>query len=177
MPEVEFFSSVEYASFQPALARELGAKGGDTLLVRVEQPSPIPREYIQGRREEISRTIRFRVGAAVVAPHPSEFSPRPNQGDVRALFVQLGRLQKELGLEGKANFLVLAGGKDADSYRRRVQERFTLEGARRHLAARRKEKAPKPAQASLFPPAGGLAEKIRAELDEILKLLEGDGTG
>lgn len=117
------------ALLSPALARELGAKAGDTLLVRVEQPSPIPREYIQGRREEISRTIRFRVGAAVVAPHPSEFSPRPNQGDVRAVFVQLGRLQKELGLEGKANFLVLAGGKDADSYRRRVQERFTLEDA------------------------------------------------
>jgi hypothetical protein len=117
------------ALLSPALAAELAAKAGDTILVRVEQPSAIPREFIQGRREETARTIRFRVGDAVAAPAPSEFAPRPSQGDIRAVFVPLARLQKELGLEGKANLLILAGGRDAAFYRRRVLERFTLEDA------------------------------------------------
>lgn len=117
------------ALLSPALARELSAKAGETLLIRVEQPSPIPREFIQGRREETSRTIRFRVGDAVTAAGPAEFSPRPSQGDIRAVFVPLARLQKELGVEGKANLLLLTGGQDRDFYERRIQERFALEDA------------------------------------------------
>lgn len=117
------------ALLSPALARELGAKGGESLLVRVEQPSAIPREFVQGRREETARTLRFRVGDAVTAASPAEFAPRPSQGDIRAVFVPLARLQKELGLEGKANLLLLAGGRDAGFYQRRIQERFTLEDA------------------------------------------------
>lgn len=116
------------ALLSPALAAELGAKAGDTIFVRVDQPSPIPREYVQGRREDTGRILRFQVGDAVIAPEPAEFTPRPKQGDVRAVFVALARLQKELDLAGKANLLVLAG-RDEAFYKRRIHERFSLEDA------------------------------------------------
>ncbi len=123
------------ALLSPALAAELGAKAGETLLVRVEQPSAIPREFIQGRRDETARTIRFRVGDAVTAPPPAEFVPRPSQGDIRAIFVPLSRLQRELGLDGKANLLLLAGAREPAFYERRLQERFALEDVGLRLRA------------------------------------------
>lgn len=116
------------ALLSPALAAELGVKAGDTIFVRVDQPSPIPREFVQGRREGTGRILRFQVGEGVKAPRPAEFTPRPRQGDVRAVFVPLRRLQAELNLAGKANLLLLAG-RDEGFYRRRAQERFTLEDA------------------------------------------------
>ena len=40
------------ARLTPALAREFGAAAGDTVLLRLEKPSAIPRESIQGRKED-----------------------------------------------------------------------------------------------------------------------------
>ena len=89
-----------------ALAAELGAKPGDTLLVRVEKPSAIPLESLHGRKEDIGKTIRLTLGATA----PREFSLNPQQGDLRAAFVPLSRLQRELGETGKVNTLLVAGG-------------------------------------------------------------------
>ncbi|HUE21884.1 MAG TPA: hypothetical protein VMQ86_09390, partial [Bryobacteraceae bacterium] len=63
-----------------ALESELGAKAGDTMLVRVEKPSAIPLESLHGRKEDAGKTIRLTLGAAA----PREFSLNPQQGDVRA---------------------------------------------------------------------------------------------
>ena len=95
-----------------ALARDLDAKAGDTLLVRVEQHSDIPREFLQGRRENSGRTMRMRIGAILGPAQLGEFSLRPQQGAVRALFARLRRLQRDLKVEGKVNTILL---KD-DSY-------------------------------------------------------------
>jgi putative ABC transport system permease protein len=89
-----------------ALAAELGAKPGDTLLVRVENPSAIPLESLHGRKEDVGKTIRLTLGARVAR----EFSLNPQQGDVRAAFVPLARLQRELGEAGKVNTVLVAGG-------------------------------------------------------------------
>ncbi|MGA2739617.1 MAG: ABC transporter permease [Bryobacteraceae bacterium] len=89
-----------------ALADELDAKPGDALLVRVEKPSAIPLESLHGRKEDVGKTIRLTLGAAA----PREFSLNPQQGDVRAAFVPLARLQRELGEVGKVNTILVAGG-------------------------------------------------------------------
>jgi len=89
-----------------ALAAELGAKPGDALLVRVEKPSAIPLESLHGRKEDVGKTIRLTLGATA----PREFSLNPQQGDVRAAYVPLARLQKELGEIGKVNTILVAGG-------------------------------------------------------------------
>jgi ABC-type lipoprotein release transport system permease subunit len=89
-----------------ALARELGARPGDALLVRVEKPSAIPLESLHGRKEDVGKTIRLTLGPAA----PREFSLNPQQGDVRAAYVPLARLQKELGEIGKVNTILVSGG-------------------------------------------------------------------
>lgn len=86
-----------------ALARELGAQSGDAVLLRVEKPSAIPRESVQGRKEDSGRTIRFTAGAEA-----RDFALRPAQGDVYAAFVSLRRLQKDLAGPGRVNTLLLA---------------------------------------------------------------------
>ncbi len=87
-----------------ALASELGAKPGDALLIRVEKPSAIPLESLHGRKEDVGKTIRLTLSANT-AP---DFSLSPQQGDVRAAYVPLARLQRELSEAGKVNTLLLA---------------------------------------------------------------------
>jgi ABC-type antimicrobial peptide transport system permease subunit len=87
----------------PALAQELGAKPGDDILLRIPKPSPIPLESLHGRREDAIRTIRLTVGQI-----GREFSLRPQQGDVRAVYVPLARLQRDLNQPGKVNTLLLS---------------------------------------------------------------------
>jgi len=98
------------AHLSAALARELDAKPGDALLIRVEKPSTIPLESLHGRKEDVGKTIRLTVG------HRTErdFSLNPQQGDVRAAYVPLALLQRELGEVGKVNTLLLAGSPPID---------------------------------------------------------------
>ncbi len=93
-----------------ALATELGAKPGDAILIRVEKPSAIPLESLHGRKEDVGKTIRLTVGRTA----PREFSLDPQQGDVRAAYVPLARLQRELGEPGKVNTVLIAGGSPPD---------------------------------------------------------------
>ena len=86
-----------------ALARELGASAGDTLLVRVEKPSAIPLESMHGRKEDTGRTIRFKARAPLTAAQMGEFSLKPSQGEVNAIFVPLRRLQRDLTQARRVN--------------------------------------------------------------------------
>ena len=88
-----------------ALAAEIGAKTGDALLVRVEKPSAIPLESLHGRKEDVGKTIRLTLGPAALR----EFSLEPQQGDVRAAYLPMALLQRELGEVGRVNTLLLAG--------------------------------------------------------------------
>ncbi len=90
----------------PALALELGAHAGDELLVRVQKPSAIPLESLHGRKEDEGKTIRLKLGGKAAR----EFSLNPQQGDVRAAFVPLGLLQRQLGEAGKVNTILISGG-------------------------------------------------------------------
>jgi len=97
-----------------ALAQELGAKQGDTLILRIEKPSAIPAESLHGRKDDLGRTVRLTMREILPAASLGEFSLRPQQGAVRAVFVQLKKLQKNLEQDGKANVILLAA-KNTDS--------------------------------------------------------------
>jgi putative ABC transport system permease protein len=88
----------------PALGRELGVRAGDAVLLRVAKPSGIPLESLHGRKDGAGKTIRLTVRGD--AP---ELSLRPQQGEVRAAFVSLKRLQRELDLKG-VNTILATGG-------------------------------------------------------------------
>src|SRR5262245_58386234 len=113
-----------------ALAQELGAKQGDTLLLRIEKPSAIPAESLHGRKDDLGRTVRLTMREALPAASLGEFSLRPQQGAVRAVFVELKKLQKNLEQDGKANVILLAA-KNADNQSAQIaaqvlKDRFEL---------------------------------------------------
>jgi putative ABC transport system permease protein len=97
-----------------ALAQELGAKQGDTLILRIEKPSAIPAESLHGRKDDLGRTVRLTMREVLPAASLGEFSLRPQQGAVRAVFVELKKLQKNLEQDSKANVILLAA-KNTDS--------------------------------------------------------------
>ena len=91
-----------------ALAEEIGAAVGGAVLVRMAKPSAVPIESLHGRKDDLGRTLRLNVEAVVGASELGEFSLRPQQGRVRAVFVPLRRLQLELELAGRVNTLLVS---------------------------------------------------------------------
>jgi len=96
------------ALLSAALAEDIGAKAGGTVLVRVARPSAVPIESLQGRKDDLGRTLRLSVRGIAGQADLGEFSLRPQQGRVRAVFVPLRRLQQELALDGRVNTLLLS---------------------------------------------------------------------
>lgn len=92
----------------PDLQRELGSESNQTILLRIEKPSAIPAGSLHGRKEDLGRTIRLSFREALDPARLGEFSLRPSQGAVRAIFVSLARLQKDLDFADKANTILLA---------------------------------------------------------------------
>ncbi len=99
-----------------ALAADIGASAGTTALVRIEKPSAIPLESLHGRKEDAGRSIALTVRRVLDAAQMGDFTIRPQQGDVRAIFVPLCRLQQDLEQPRRANALIIAdrpGASDA----------------------------------------------------------------
>ena len=107
------------ATLTPSLVEELGSGEGDTLLLRVEQPSAVSRGSLHGFKENTGRTLRLTQEAAAVP----EFSLYPQQDSVKAIFLPLSRLQRDLGQEGTVNTILLSGRGDAEP---KLQETATL---------------------------------------------------
>ena len=120
-----------------ALASDIGVTAGGAVVVRVERPSAIPRESLHGRKDEAGRALRLTVRAIVSPADLGEFSLRPQQGPVRAVFVPLQRLQQDLDLQGRVNTLLVAdsvargfqpGGRRSDGQLEAlIRQRFALE--------------------------------------------------
>ena len=92
------------------LARELGAVVDDTLTVRVQKPSAIPISSLHGRRGDLGETMRLRIQQVLPSDALGEFSFRPQQGLARAVFVTLGRMQRDLGIGRQANTILFGSG-------------------------------------------------------------------
>jgi putative ABC transport system permease protein len=114
-----------------ALAAEIGTAPGGTVLVRIERPSTIPIESVHGRKDNLARSLRLTVRAVVSAGEMGDFSLMPSQGDVRAVFVPLARLQQDLDAAGRVNALLVADRADApaadDALAEALRRRFALE--------------------------------------------------
>jgi putative ABC transport system permease protein len=91
-----------------ALAADLGATTSSVVLVRLERPSAIPIESLHGRKDDAGRTVRLDVANILDASELGDFSLRPQQGSVRAIFVPLKRLQQDLDLTDRVNTLLIA---------------------------------------------------------------------
>jgi hypothetical protein len=98
------------AYLSPALATQLGAVAGDSILVRVQRPTDVPLESLHGRRDNLDRSLRLGVAQVLSEDSLGEFSLEARQGDVLAAFVPLSRLQQELDIEGHVNTVLVATG-------------------------------------------------------------------
>ncbi|HEX2269842.1 MAG TPA: FtsX-like permease family protein, partial [Pyrinomonadaceae bacterium] len=105
MPKVDLEN--RQALISDGLASELGAQSGDSLLLRIEKPSDIPIESLHGRKDDPGKTIRLNVNRALPRESLGEFSLQPTQGVVRAVFVPLRFLQRELEQEAKINTILI----------------------------------------------------------------------
>ena len=92
-----------------SLASELGSGRGGSLLLRLEKPSDIPIESLHGRKEDPGKTIRLKISRVLGGDSLGEFSLQPQQDAVRAVFVSLSFLQRELEQEGRVNTILVSG--------------------------------------------------------------------
>jgi ABC-type lipoprotein release transport system permease subunit len=91
-----------------ALAADIGAAPGTTAVVRIEKPSAIPLESLHGRKESAGRSIVLTVRRVIDAAQMGDFTIRPQQGDVRAVFVPMRRLQQDVEQPGRVNAMLVA---------------------------------------------------------------------
>jgi ABC-type antimicrobial peptide transport system permease subunit len=115
------------ALLSPALAEELRVQSGDTVLVRTQRPSDIPMESLHGRKDDAVRTVRATVHSIIPRESLGEFSLQAQQAAVRAVFLPLGLVQRELGVESRVNALLVSGARDVRSVEALVRRHATLE--------------------------------------------------
>lgn len=108
------------------LARELGAKAGDRVLLRFEKPSAVPRDSVLGRRSEVVATVPLTVAGVLPARGVGRFSLQANQQLPRNAFVPLATLQRALKLPGRANAIFVTGSNEPAALQTRLQQSLTL---------------------------------------------------
>ncbi|HEY0365644.1 MAG TPA: ABC transporter permease, partial [Pyrinomonadaceae bacterium] len=94
-----------------SLASELGSGPGESILLRIEKPSAIPVESLHGRKDDPGKSIRLNVAGALSSESLGDFSLQPQHGAVRAVFVSLAFLQRELGSDvgtGRINTILVS---------------------------------------------------------------------
>jgi putative ABC transport system permease protein len=96
------------ALLSPALAEQLGARVGGTVLIRVQRPMDIPLESLHGRKDEVGQTLRLDVRQIVAREALGDFALDAQQGGVRAVFVPLAVLQEEIERADRVNALLLS---------------------------------------------------------------------
>ena len=113
----------------PSLATEFGAATGDSLLVRVRKPSGVPVDSLHSDKDSFGVTLRLNVAATLDADGLGEFTVRPQQGAVRAVFVSLERLQSALEQPGRVNGILvsdpapeLSAGADPEARRGQLED-------------------------------------------------------
>lgn len=96
------------AVLNESLARELGAKEGDDVLLSLELPGEIPRESLLGEKDADDVLITRRLTVARVIPDrgPGRFGLSPHQSQPLNAFVSLSGLQKAMEKEGRVNALL-----------------------------------------------------------------------
>jgi putative ABC transport system permease protein len=120
------------------LAEEFGAAAGDAIVVRVENPSELPADSLHAHKDQLGRTLRLRVRESLAAGELGEFAVRPQQGAVRAVFISLERLQRDLAQGGRVNDILVSepeshatSGATAEAVREKLagllRESFALE--------------------------------------------------
>ncbi len=115
------------------LARQLEAKVGDTVLLRVLKPSLLSRDAAITPQDDLSVAMRLKVHAIVSDAGLGRFSLRANQIAPFTAFLQLSNLQARVKLPGGANLLLVAGDIDPVSAEIFLEQTWQLADAELEL--------------------------------------------
>ncbi len=110
-----------------ALADELGALPGSTLLVTVRQAAEIPSSSLFGRRDDLARTVRVSVAAVLAPEDAGEFALEAQQQAARTVFVPLALLQRTVEQAGRVDTVLLGEGASADEAAAQLRAAATLD--------------------------------------------------
>ena len=108
------------AAVNSRLAEQLGARVGDTIVVRVEQPALVSRDAPLSGRDDASVALRIRITAIVGDDAFGRFSLRANQVPPHTVCIPLATLQAQLKHAGQANTLLTDAHADANAALRKV---------------------------------------------------------
>ncbi len=100
------------------------SEAASDMVIRVQAQGAIPLESLHGRKDEAGRTMRLRPLLLSRSDPLSEFSLRPQQGEVRTVFVPLRRLQRDLKQEGRVNTILV---QSEEGVAQRLRDVFTLD--------------------------------------------------
>jgi len=93
-----------------ALAKEVGVKAGDAVLVRFQTDTLVPSESVMGRKADNVRTLRVTVAAVLPDRGVGRFGLSPSQQLPYNVFLPMPTLQRALEQPGRANAIFVAGG-------------------------------------------------------------------
>ncbi len=91
-----------------ALARELGAKPGDDVLLRLPSQNTVSSETLLGRRDRATLTLRLTVEKVVSSSGPGGFSVTPAHQAPKTAWVPLPTLQRTIQLPARTNAILVA---------------------------------------------------------------------
>jgi ABC-type antimicrobial peptide transport system permease subunit len=111
----------------PALAAELGVNAGDVLLTRLQKPTDIPLESLFAHKEDVGRTVRLTATGALPTTQLGEFALQPQQGEVRAVFAPLRRLQRDLAVTDRVNTILVGAAEPGASAQPALRDAVTLD--------------------------------------------------
>jgi putative ABC transport system permease protein len=151
------------AVLNESLARELGAKEGDDVLLSLELPGEIPRESLLGEKDAEDVLVTRRLTVARVIPNrgAGRFGLSPHQSQPLNAFVSLSGLQKAMEKEGRVNAL-LADREGIDPRGSVQLEDLGLRVVRNegHVSLESEEFFVKPAAVEVAEKAGGPGQRI-----------------
>jgi ABC-type antimicrobial peptide transport system permease subunit len=128
--DVPAFPDDRAAYIGDPLARQLNIQQEDRILVRVETPQAIPKEWLYGRRDYGGKTLRLNCRRILPEAQLGAFALRPSQGSVPSIFIPLKRLQKDLAQPAQINAMLLArpiNGKGIESISNLLKKNCTLQ--------------------------------------------------
>jgi len=111
------------------LADRLGTQVGETLVVRVEEPSYVSRDAPLSGRSEASSAFRVRLRATADEAHFGRFSLQPGQISPMTLFVPLSALQARLERPARANVVLVGGDATMKNAEAALRKHWTLADA------------------------------------------------
>jgi len=92
------------------LATQLGVQVGDDVVIRVEEPSLLPRDAPLSDDTNTAVALRLTVAAIATDSDFGRFSLQANQVPPYNAYLLLARLQREAKQPGRANLLLVGGG-------------------------------------------------------------------